>query len=234
MANVSNSGDIDWLIDRLVTLADSFSESPWVLGISGHAAVGKTALAEGLVHRWQNAVRLETECCILDFAERSRLQLSGCRVEAHNLVLYSRLIDDLLEGRTVRFRSYDWQTRARTGDWVDKSLPANGILLLDGTILPHPTIAARCNNVVFLKPANYPEWLDFAVDRDFRERFRSRRVATLENELKYLDTSRIEQSFRSNISDVIVVSLASYKPSSQTLEFAIQQSRSSFSGEGRT
>jgi len=223
MANASNSGDIDWLIDRLVRLADSVSERPWVLGISGHAGVGKTALAEGLVRRWQNAARLETESCILDFAERSRLNLSGCRLEAHDLVLYSSLIDDLLAGQTVRFRSYDWQSRARTGEWVDKSLPANGILILDGTILPHPTIATRCNKVLFLKPANYRAWLGFAVNRDSRERFRSRRVATLENKLKYLDTSRIEESFRFNISDIIVVSVGSDKSSSQTLEFTIQE-----------
>lgn len=222
MANLSNTGDLDWLIDRLLPLADSFT-TPWVLAISGHAAVGKTALAEGLVQRWQNAVRLETECCIFDFAERSRLQLSGCRVEAHDLALYTSLIDQLLAGQTVRFRSYDWQTRARTGESVEKSLPTNGILVLDGTILPHPTIAAYCNKLVFLEPANYGEWIDFAVDRDSRERFRSRQVSTFENQLKYLDTSSIKQSFRSNISDLIVVSLAGNKPSSPTLEFTIQE-----------
>lgn len=206
MPDTRNSGDFDWLVERLAPLGQSVKR-PGVVAISGHAGVGKTALARRLVRRWRNALRLETESCILGFSERSQLQVSGCRVEAHNLELYTDLIERLLTGETVCFRSYDWKTRASTGRWVRRRLPPKGILVLDGTIPPHPAIAAYCQRIVFLRPTNYHRWLRFAANRDVNERFRSRAVAIHENKIKYSDSLQLQETFSRNISDFVDVRL---------------------------
>lgn len=196
-----------WLLEDVAGLVHHYSR-PIVIGISGHAAVGKTWLAQELVRRWPGSVRLETESCIFNIATRSQLNVSGCRLEAHDLELYASLISKLLDGQAIRFRSYDWQTRSRTGDWLEKRLSSSGILVLDGSIVPHPLISRYCDRIFFLSPTDFSQWVPFAVSRDINERFRSQQLAEAENRLKYADAAKIGNTYRAHISDFIMVSIS--------------------------
>lgn len=203
----SDIGGADWIIEKIFTLFEGIDVS-FAIGIGGHAAVGKTTIAEEIVRRRPGSIRLETESCIFDFLTRSRLQMSGCRMEAHDLALYVHYINQLLQGEPVKFRLYDWKTRARTGELIEKRLSHKGILVLDGTIVAHPTIASLCRENIFFIPINYIEWLKFATDRDSSERFRDADTALLENQLKYNDTKSIERTYGSYISNIISVDIS--------------------------
>ena len=220
MVNVYDTNDADWLIERVLREIQFVSGKPRVLAIAGHAAVGKTSVALGLLRRVPNAVRLETESCILGMRERLDRKASGCAIEAHDVSLYRRHVEDILDGRIVTFCKYDWKTRARTGDRVITRLPPNGLLILDGTISCHPEIAAYCDKVIFLKPTSYEDWLKFAIERDIRERWRTRSISLAENQAKYLDAKIIEVTYADCISETVTVSIRSGKPSPQNLAFA--------------
>lgn len=193
-----------------------------MIAISGHAAVGKTSIAEALVRRFAGSVRLETECCIVPLAERQGRNISGCSIDAHELITLKSYIEDLLKGRTVSFREYDWKSRSRSGLVVSKTLAETGSLILDGTVSSHPEIAQYCHVVVFFKPANYEEWLPFAVRRDARERWRERSLAVRENEAKYLDAAAIERTFERTISDTVFVKFGVTQNGEQNLLFCVE------------
>ncbi|WP_052155164.1 MULTISPECIES: uridine kinase [Thermus] len=151
------------------------SPKPFVIGIAGGTASGKTTLARALVEALGERVALlpmdHYYKDLSHFSFPERLAVNYDHPEAFDLPLYLAHAQALLAGSGVEMPTYDFKayTRGAKTEWVS---PAP-VVILEGILVLHfPELRALMDLKVFVD-ADADERFIRRLERDVRERGRS-------------------------------------------------------------
>nr|WP_188845394.1 uridine kinase [Thermus composti] len=148
---------------------------PFVIGIAGGTASGKTTLARSLAEALGERVALlpmdhyYKDLSHLPFQER--LQVNYDHPEALDLDLYLAHVQALLRGEAVEMPLYDFQAYTRSP--LRKRVQPAPVVILEGILVLYPEELRRLMDLKVFVDADADERFIRRLERDVRERGRS-------------------------------------------------------------